>query len=102
MGTDTLNLAWIINNTNTGRYAINENGFPQLLTLYPPLPDVTIMITSASLSGMRIESTLNADVSTLRETLIECSPNLISRNTTVQELQGIRCSKNVQNKDLLP
>ncbi len=45
------------------------------------------MITSGSDSG--IESTLNANVSSLRETLIECSSgDQIRNNTTVQELQG--------------
>ncbi len=65
--------------------------FPRPLSLSPLLPDVNIMITSGSDS--RIESTLNANVSSLRETLIECSSSVsnspIASNTTVQERQGI-------------
>ncbi len=64
--------------------------FPRLLSLSPPLPDVNIMITSGSDS--RIESTLNADVPSLRETLIECLTKFnnvqYESNTTVQERQG--------------
>ncbi len=88
MGTNISSLTWRINNTYTGTYRyLDDDTFPQPLSLSPPLPDVTIMITSGSDS--RIESTLNADVSSLRETLIECSSGDQTRNNiTVQELQG--------------
>ncbi len=91
VGTEISSLTWRINNTYRGTYVIlSDDIFPQLLSLSPPLPDVNIMITSGSNS--RIESTLNANVSSLRETLIECSSSVandrIGNNTTVQELQG--------------
>ncbi len=74
MGTETVadtpNLTWRINNTYRGTYRyLDGDPFPQTLSLSPLLPDVNIMITSGSDS--RIESTLNANVSSLRETLIE-------------------------------
>ncbi len=96
MGTDTLSLTWRINNTYRGTYRyLGDDPFPQTLSLSPFLPDVNIMITSASFSGSdsRIESTLNANVSSLRETLIECSSfvanSRIANSTIVQERQGI-------------
>ncbi len=91
MGTEISSLTWRINNTYRGTYRYLDDEmstFPQTLSLSPLLPDVNIMITSGSDS--RIESTLNADVSSLRETLIECSlsNSPIASNTTVQERQG--------------
>ncbi len=72
VGTEISSLTWRINNTYRGdyRYLVDDT-FPQTLSLSPLLPDVNIMITSGSDS--RIESTLNANVSSLRGTLIECS-----------------------------
>ncbi len=94
VGTEIPSLTWRINNTYRGTYRFFiEDSFPQFLSLSPLLPDVNIIITSGSDS--RIESTLNADVSNLRETLIECSAvtnGRIARNTTVQERQGIYCT----------
>ena len=89
MGTEVPGLSWRINSTTyRGDYRYLEGDlFPQPLSLSPPLPDVTIMITSGSDS--RIESTLNADVSSLRETLIECSSGDLIRNASVLERQGI-------------
>ncbi len=89
VGTDVSSLTWRINTyRGTYRYLDDEmSTFPQTLSLSPLLPDVNIMITSGSDS--RIESTLNADVSSLRETSIECSStSLIASNTTVHERQG--------------
>ncbi len=101
VGTEIPKLGWKINGTYRGRYQyFHDDTFPQSLSLSPLLPDVNIMITSGSDS--RIESTLNANVSSLRETLIECNNVQYESNTTVQERQGIRYSKNVQNRDLLP
>ncbi len=89
VGTDISSLTWIINNTYRGTYRyLDGDPFPQTLSLSPLLPDVNIMITSGS--NIWIESTLNADVSSLRETLIDCSSgDQIRNNTTVQEQQGI-------------
>ncbi len=89
MGTDISSLTCRINNTYRGTYRyLDGDPFPQPLSLSPLLPDVNIMITSGS--NIRIESTLNADVSSLRETLIDCSSgDQIRNNTTVQEQQGI-------------
>ncbi len=89
VGTEISSLTWRINNTNRGDYRyLDGDPFPQPLSLSPLLPDVTITITSGN--DNRIESTLNADVSSLRETLIECSSgDQIRNNTTVQEQQGI-------------
>ena len=92
VGTEIPSLTWRINNTYRGTYEFfHVDIFPRSLSLSPPLPDVNIMITSGSDS--RIESTLNANVSSLRETLIECSSAVmnsrIANSTTVQELQGI-------------
>ncbi len=89
MGTEISNLAWRINNTNTGKYRyLDGDSFPQQLLLSPPLPDVNVMITSGSDS--MIESTLNANISSLREKLIECSLTIMDiKSTTVQERQGI-------------
>ncbi len=88
MGTDISSLTWRINNTYRGDYRyLDDDTFPQTLSLSPLQPDVNIMITSGSDS--RIESTLNANVSSLRETSIECSStSLITSNTTVHERQG--------------
>ncbi len=88
MGTNVSSLTWRINNTYRGDYRyLDGDPFPQPLSLSPLLPDVNIMIISGSDS--KIESTLNANVSSLRETLIECSSgDQIRNNTTVQELQG--------------
>ncbi len=64
---------------------------PQSLPLSPPLPDVTINITSASFSGsgQNIESTLTSSVSDLRGTLIECADgSVLNESNTVQERQG--------------
>ncbi len=90
VGTEISSLTWRINNTYRGTYRYLDDEvstFPQTLSLSPLLPGVNIMITSGSDS--RIESTLNASVSSLRETLIECSStSLIASNATVQERQG--------------
>ncbi len=92
VGTDVPNLSWRINNTYRGTYRyLDGDPFPQTLSLSPLLPDVNIMITSGN--DNRIESTLNANISNLRETLIECSSaDQIRDNTTVQEQQGIECA----------
>ncbi len=73
MGTEIPSLTWRINNTySRGTYEFfSGDTFPLSLTLDPTLLDLTIMITSGSDS--RIESTLNANVSNLRGTLIQCS-----------------------------
>ncbi len=66
--------------------------FPLSLTVDPTLPDIAIIITTASFSesGQNIESTLTSSVSDLRGTFIECfsSENTDESNTTVQEHQG--------------
>ncbi len=92
VGTEISILSWRINNTYIGTYRyLSGDTFPRSLSLSPLLPDVNIMITSGSDS--RIESTLNANVSSLRETLIECSSFVTSSQigniTTVMERQGI-------------
>ncbi len=89
VGTEVSDITWRTNSTNFVTYIyLDGDSFPQTGSLSPPLPDVNIMITSGTDS--RIESTLNADVSSLRETLIECSSTTISieNSTTVQERQG--------------
>ena len=91
MGTELRELTWRINNTYRVTYEFfSEDIFPLTLSLSPPLPDVNITITSGSDS--RIESTLNAHVPSLRETLIECFTKFnnvrYESNTTVQERQG--------------
>ena len=95
VGTEINELRWKINNTNSGIFLLlDEVMFPLPLSWSPPLPDVTITITNASFggSGQNIESTLNANVSDLRGTLIKCLStvnNIVyESNTTVQEIQG--------------
>ena len=67
---------------------------PITLSWSPPLPDVIVVITSASFSGsgQNIVSTLNANVSDLRGSLIKCvsivSNTVYESSTTVQETQG--------------
>ncbi len=78
VGTDISYLAigWRINNTYRTRYEfLSGDIFPLYISLSPPLPDVSVMITGASYSGsgQNIVSTLTAGVSDLRGTLIECS-----------------------------
>ncbi len=97
MGTEISGLTWSINSTYRGTYDFfSGDTFPQPISWSPPLPEVTINITSASFSGNHgsIESTLTASVSDLRGTLIECASGvdgvnyLDPSNTNVQESQG--------------
>ncbi len=90
VGTDIPSLTWRIDNTYRGTYRyLDGDPFPQTLTLSPPREDVDIIITSGSDS--RIESTLNANVSSLRKALMEClsGGQIASSSTIVQELLGI-------------
>ncbi len=92
MGTEIPRLSWRINSTYKGTYEhFSNDSFPLSISWSPPLPDVAIIITSASFSesGQNIESTLTASVSELRGTFIECfSSETDESNTTVQEHQG--------------
>ena len=93
VGTEIPRLTWRINITYRGNYEFfSGDTFPLSISLAPPLPDVAIIITSASFSesGQNIESTLTASVSDLRGTIIECfsSESTNESNTTVQEHQG--------------
>ncbi len=66
--------------------------FPLSISWSPALPDVAIIITTASFSesGQNIESTLTASVSDLREPSLSglSRENTDESNTTVQEHQG--------------
>ncbi len=99
VGTEIHGLAWRINNTYRGTYEFfSGDRYPRSIIVSPLLLDVTIIIVNASNapfsgSGHNIESTLTANVSDLRGTLIEClflvNINLqYESNTTVQERQG--------------
>ena len=94
VGTDIFSLTWRINNTYRKTYRFfSGDTFPLSLILSPPLPDVTIVITSGS--DNIIESTLvTASVSNLRGTLIECLSLIDAQyesNATVHERQGTEC-----------
>ena len=90
LGTEISGLTWSINNTYRGTYEFfSGDRFPLTIISSPPLPNVTINITSASVQN--IESTLTANVSDLRGTLIECSSffnNISHQYESVQERQG--------------
>ncbi len=93
MGNEIPRLTWRINITYRGNYEFfSGDTFPLNISWSPALPDVAIIITTASFSdiGQNIESTLTANVSDLRGTFIECfsSENTNESNTTVQEHQG--------------
>ena len=97
MGIEIPSLSWRLNNTYKGTYELfSGDTFPLPLFLSPPLPDVTIIITSASVQN--IESTLTANVTDLRGILIECSSflnNISPRYRSVQERQGTKINNYV-------
>ncbi len=104
VGTDISYLGWRINNTYRTLYEFfSGDTFPLYISLSPPLPDVSVMITSASYSGsgQNIVSTLTAGVSDLRGTLIECINVQYESSTTVQERQGTECINNSPANDIL-
>ncbi len=100
MGTNVSILSWRINSTYRGSFSyLDGDIFPRSLSLYPPLPVVNITITSGS--GSRIESTLNANVSSLRETLTECSSSVRDSLIIILLFKNSKVlySKNVQNRN---
>ena len=97
VGTEIPALSWRINNTYRGTYEFfSGDTFPLSILLSPPLPDVTIDITTASVQN--ILSTLRASVSDLRGISIECSSflnNISPQYESVQERQGTKINNYV-------